>query len=379
MESRLWLPARRQYAFALLEGGKVNESLTAWPATAMSFDIFDRARGAEMAARLASSELMTDWGARPLSAASPLFDPLHYNNGAVWPFVTGWVALAQYRYHNPLAAKFALDAIARTTFDESRGRNPEVISGRLYKPLDTSVPQQFFATSMVLTPLIRGLLGLDVDVPARRVTLAPHLPPEWDSVRVENVPVGQGRVSVTVRRAAGRIVAEVSRAGAASTPLELVFSPALPLGARATGAGVVTDVTPGDVHATVRGTLGGGATRLEVPFTGGWSIIPPPARPAIGDRSSAVRVLSERLAGERYTVALEGLAGRTYRVRVRAPRVAAAGDLTIATGAGGAAATVTAGVHAEHAVDVTFPAAGANADGYTALSITLSLRESNRG
>ncbi len=43
---------------------------------------------------------MTDWGARPLSADSTLFDPLHYNNGAVWPFVTGFVSLAQYRYHN---------------------------------------------------------------------------------------------------------------------------------------------------------------------------------------------------------------------------------------------------------------------------------------
>ncbi len=41
-------------------------------------------------------------------------------------------------------------------FDEARGRNPEVISGRVYKPLDTAVPQQFFATSMILTSLLRG-------------------------------------------------------------------------------------------------------------------------------------------------------------------------------------------------------------------------------
>ncbi|MEO6443600.1 MAG: GH116 family glycosyl hydrolase, partial [Gemmatimonadaceae bacterium] len=86
MEQRLWMPEQRQYAFALLEGGKVNENLTAWPATALAFDAFDPTRGAEMAARLASNTIMTDWGARPLAATSPLFDPLHYNNGAVWPF-----------------------------------------------------------------------------------------------------------------------------------------------------------------------------------------------------------------------------------------------------------------------------------------------------
>src|SRR3954468_4034592 len=227
LESKLWMPARRQYAFALLEDGSVNESLTSWPATAMAFDVFDADRGADMAARLASSEIMTDWGARPLASSSPLFDPLHYNNGAVWPFVTGWVALAQYRYHNAAAGKFALDAIVRTTFDESRGRNPEVLSGRLYKPLDTAVPQQFFATSMVLTPLIRGLFGIEVDAPIRRLTITPHLPPDWDSVRVRNVGLG---VNMVLRRTARGIRAELARQGSGG-PVEVAFSPALPLGA----------------------------------------------------------------------------------------------------------------------------------------------------
>ena len=387
MEARLWLPSRRQYAFALLEGGTINESLTAWPATAMSFDVLDAERGAAMAARLASSAIMTDWGARPLSAASPLFDPLHYNNGAVWPFVTGWVALAQYRYHNALAGKLALDAVARTTFDEARGRNPEVISGRLYKPLDTAVPQQFFASSMVLTPLVRGLLGLDVDVPARRVTLAPHLPPDWDSLRVDNVPVGAERLSIVVRRDAGRITAAVARrppgapartasGGAAGAgPIELTFSPALPLGARVTSAADVRP-TPGDVHASVRGTLADSGT-YEVRFQGGWAVVPPAMRPAIGDRSAAPRVLSERLPGDRYTIALEGRAGATYRFRVRPPRPTAVDALAAVASAGGRVTVVPVGdggPAAEHAVDVTFPSAGASADGYTALTVAFTLR-----
>ena len=343
MESRLWMPSHGQYAFALLQDGSVNDNLTAWPATAMAFDVFDMARGAQMASRLASSEIMTDWGARPLAASSKLFDPLHYNNGAVWPFVTGWVSLAQYRYHNPLAGKFALDAVARTGFDEARGRNPEVISGRLYKPLDTAVPQQFFATSMVLTPLIRGLLGIDVDAPAHRLVLAPHLPPDWDSARVDNVPVGVDRVDVTYRRTPRGIQAELTRhTSAAATPLAVSFSPALPLGASTT---LSVRQTPGDEHATVQGELRDQLT-LEVPYSGGWSIVPPVMPAEIGGRSLAPRVLSERISGGRYTVALEGLAGRTYRFRVRAP------------------------AKAWQDVDVSFPATGANADGYTSRALT---------
>ena len=344
LESKLWLSDRKQYAFALLDGGKVNESLTAWPATAMSFDVFDPTHGADMAARLASSEIMTDWGARPLAASNPLFDPLHYNNGAVWPFVTGWVSLAEYRYHDAAAGKFALDAIARTTFDESRGRNPEVISGRLYKPLDTAVPQQFFATSMILTPLVRGLLGIEVDAPAHRLTLAPHLPPDWDSVRVRNVSVGSAVVDAIVRRTARGIRIDLRRRGA-GLPLDVVFSPALPLGATTSAE---TTVTPGDLHATVRGVLRDSLV-LDVPYRGGWSIVPPPNAARIGDRSKAARVLSERLVNGTYSASLEGRAGRSYRFRV---------------GQGSVWRDTL----------VTFPAAGANADDFTTTTLTLGRR-----
>ena len=346
LESRLWIPARQQYAFALLEHNQVNESLTAWPATAMSFDVFDAARGAAMAARLASSEIMTDWGARPLAASSPLFDPLHYNNGAVWPFVTGWVALAQYRYHNAPAGKFALDAIARTTFDESLGRNPEVISGRLYKSLDTAVPQQFFATSMVLTPLIRGLLGIDVDAPARTFTIAPHLPPDWDSLGARNIVIGGAKVDLALRRTASGMRLDLVRRGV-SFPMSVVFAPAFPLGSSAGGA------TAGDVHVATSGTLRDSLTLTARQTGSGFGLVPPPANVAIGDRSSALRIVSERLVNGQYRATLEGRAGGVYRLRIAR---------------GGA----------ESDTLVTFPAAGANADRYSTTTLSIAISPARR-
>jgi hypothetical protein len=376
LEAKLWNPGLGQYAFALLQDGSVNSNLTAWPATAMSFAVFDSTRGAQMGTRLASSDIMTDWGARPLSATSTLFDPLHYNNGAVWPFVTGFVSLAQYRYHNAHAGFFALQAIARTGFDQSLGRNPEVISGRLYKPLDTAVPHQFFATSMVLTPLLRGLLGIDIDVPRGRVTLAPHLPPGWDSVSVDNVPVGRSTISFTLRRMSGGMTAVVRRRGPDRSPLELVFSPALPLGARGSGGGARTSATPGDVHATVSAPITDSSV-VEVRYTGGWAIVPPVMPAPIGGRSRAPRVLSERIngtgsAGHRYVVALEGLSGRRYAFGIRAPdeAMASALDATASAGASVQLGPKTPGTL--RTVEVIFPSTGANADGYTKTTLTLT-------
>jgi hypothetical protein len=325
-----------------------------------------------MAARLASSTITTDWGARPLSATSTLFDPLHYNNGAVWPFVTGFVSLAQYQYHSATAGFFALEAIARTGFDQALGRNPEVISGRLYKPLDTAVPHQFFATSMVLTPLIRGLLGIDVDVPRGRVTVAPHLPPTWDSVTVEHVPLGRGSVSFTITRRGDFMAAEARRDGPDRTPIDFVFSPALPLGARLVSMGSAVTQTPGDVHATVQASLTT-TTSVGVRFTGGWSVVPPSMPAVIGSRSRAPRVLSERLAGGRYVVALEGLGGQTYAFTIRAPDAATAQSLGAEVGAGSSAVVGGAGAkETDRIVSITFPSAGANADGYTAVTATFN-------
>lgn len=339
LEARFWMPDAEQYAFALLQDGTVNPALTAWAAPAMAFGVLDDARGAAMARHLASSAIMTDWGARPLASTSALFDPLHYNNGAVWPFVTGWVAQAQYAYHNAPAGWFALQAIVRTGFDEPLGRNPEVYSGRFYKPLDTAVPQQFFATSMVLAPLLGGLLGIDVDVPARTIRIAPHLPPDWDSVAVRNVPVGRDRLAFTIRRTRSGFTLDAERSGPDRTPFVLEFSPALPLGAGTPIDRGVPDRHAGDLHAAVRGTLSERAT-LEADFAGGWQLIPPPSVPRVGERSRAARIVAERLEGGRYVVTLEGIANTTATFRLPPPR------------------------GPERSVAVTFTGATPDADGY---------------
>ena len=374
IEAKFWMPALEQYAFALLEDGSVNPNVTAWAATAMAFHVLDQERGAAMATKLASSNIMTDWGARPLSAASTSFDPLHYNNGAVWPFVTGFVSLAQYQYHNANAGKFALDAIARTGFDFARGRNPEVLSGRLYKPLDTAVPQQFFATSMVLTPLVRGLLGIDVDAPARSLTIAPHLPADWDSVAVTNVPVGNNRVSFTVRRSVGAVTLSLRRTGADRTPLTVDFAPALPLGAIITGTAATERRTPGDVHAMARAIVTDSAT-IRISYDGGWSIIPRMLPPAVGARSKSLRVLSERMQGPgnvSYAVTLQGLAGTSYTFRIVAPVRSAA--VRLAANASGATVAMSAesGDRRTRNVTITFSADGANADGFTTAIVTFA-------
>lgn len=46
----------------------------------------------------------------------------------------------------------------------------------------------------------------------------------------------------------------------------------------------------------------------------------PPPRPTRGERSSGMKLVSQRLASDTLVLEVEGLAGRTYRLDVRTPR-----------------------------------------------------------
>ncbi len=370
LERRFWMPAAGRYAFALLEppakpapgarpaagdagyatvegGFRLNDALTIWPTTAMSFRLLDPLRVDRMLAEISGAELTTDWGTRTLARDHRLYDPLHYNNGTVWPFVTGFVALAHYRYHRAWAGWELVRDVARTTFDFSRGHNPELMSGAFYRPLDTAVPDQYFATSMLVTPLVRGLLGLEADAPRHAVTFAPHLPAEWDSLAVSGFHVGDDRLAVTVHRRPGVYTVSLTRAGAAGRSLQVHLSPALPLGAAVRrilvdgrDQPVRAETTPHDVHPLVEVPLAS-AAQVTIEYAGGFDVIAPAPRVKPGDPAGGLRVLDFRRTGPDYVLELEGLAGATYELGLRsegAPRDLRGAE---ATGADGRTLRVT--------------------------------------
>ena len=197
LDERYWIESAGRHAFGLLRSGGTNDALTVWPATATAFGLLAADRAGRTLAQIAGPGLTTDWGVRMLDRRHRLYDPAHYNMGAVWPFVTGFAAWGHYNYDRPWAGWPLIDAVSQMTFDWARGRHPELFSGQYYRPLDEAVPQQFFATAMLLTPLTRGLLGWDANAPGHHARLAPALPPHWPRVEVRRLRVGETRSTPT--------------------------------------------------------------------------------------------------------------------------------------------------------------------------------------
>ncbi len=314
------------YAFALLDSGQVRPELTVWPSTAMSFGLFDEERGMREAAAEARATLNTDWGSRALAGESKLFDPLHYNNGTVWPFCTGFTAWGQYRYRNPVAGFAALSQIVNSGFTWGLGHNPEVMGGMMYEPLEAAVPQQFFGTSFILTVLGRGMLGWEPDIPAGTIRFSPQFPTDWDRLTVHGVPAGRRRYDVLMQKTPTELRVTVRRSGGPTdAPDTLIFVPHLPLGSRLTDVKVHGGVslpseaprqTARDLELTLPVVLAEEVT-FELHYEAGYEVFLPRVVPQRGDRSRAMRLLDQRLEGDTLVLTLEGREGTTDTLWVR--------------------------------------------------------------
>jgi hypothetical protein len=305
-----WREDEGHHAFGILRSGRTNDNLTVWPATAAAFGLLDPPRAEQTLVRLASDAISSDWGAHILSTESPLYDPVHYNNGAVWPFVTGFVAWGQYRYRRPWAGFPLLDGFKQMIFHWARGRHPELLSGAFYRPLDTAVPQQFFATSMLVTSFLRGLLGWEPDAPSHRARIAPQIPPHWERASIQNLRVGETEVDIELEQETNTFSVEVVGRGP-TVALEIE----LPLPAGAEEIRSVPPIEEGD-RGVVKIPVTASPARVESSWSGGLAVEPPRVNLVPGQTSRGLRILDFRYDGTGWLMDLEGASGRTYELNL---------------------------------------------------------------
>jgi hypothetical protein len=258
---------------------------------------------------MAQARWEADWGLRSIPTGDPLYIGDSYGHGSVWPLGTGIQALAFYRYHRPLEAFPLTHALVGQSFLNSLGHVPEVFSGDFYRELDVSVPEQIWSSGMVVTSLLRGMLGLEPYAPMSELQWAPHLPPQWSGVSVKNLRIGRSTLALDMKQSETGIRLKVNQSG---PPVVITFAPEIPLGTRnlrATLNGRPIDATirsyEQDAHAQVKF---GSEPSVEVALSFEPGVRPwvDGARLGIGDQSHGLRVLSSKLEGHVYSARVEG-------------------------------------------------------------------------
>jgi hypothetical protein len=258
---------------------------------------------------------------RILSSHDPKYNPAGYHFGTVWPLFTGWASVGEYRYHRPLAAYSNLRANALLALNGSLGHVAEVLSGDYFQTLATASPQQIWSAAMVVNPLLRGLLGLQVDATSCQLNFAPHVPADWNSFSVSNVRMGGVALNLNYQRTPDKIQLEIQSTGAGKCSLQ--FSPALSLRARITAVRLNghalpfhIEANPSDQHVTVNLPIVGERNTIEIQMKNNFELGVSSTLPPLGSTSQGLRVLSESWSPkqETLTLLLSGASGASYEL-----------------------------------------------------------------
>ncbi len=163
------------------------------------------ATAARLARRMSRPDMLSGWGIRTRSAADPLYDPLSYHNGSIWPhdnaLIAAGLAASGWRELATEVATQVLEAGARLDGD----RLPELYGGH---PRQAGPPVRYPASclpqawsSAAALNLITGLLGIEIDLLQNRIAVRPAANRLFSQARLSGLPVGDGRLDLTVRGA----------------------------------------------------------------------------------------------------------------------------------------------------------------------------------
>jgi hypothetical protein len=306
----------------------------------MWFDVFDAEKADATIDHLANWDHLTDWGMRIISEQDSRFGPTGYHFGSVWPLFTGWAAVAEYRYHRSMEAYANLRANALLALDGPLGRVTEVLSGSYYEGLGTASPHQIWSSAMVLSPIVRGMLGLAYKQEGNTMVLAPHLPASWNHFGIRRFSWCAGKLDFDYMRETDGIHLKIAADGGAECSLEL--SPSVSKHAQ------VLDVTwkGRRVQYKVEPTADDQHVSLEVPFETGEAVVrvrddfgleADDNLPPLGSESHNLKIFHEQWTADRrqLTLKLSGVSGNTYEVRAYGAKILSVSGAELRQGVNG--------------------------------------------
>ncbi|HUD68587.1 MAG TPA: hypothetical protein VMQ17_28650 [Candidatus Sulfotelmatobacter sp.] len=326
LDQAFWSPDKKSLAFALKPDNQRVEEPSVLTTVPMWFGLPEASHADETITQLANVDHQTDWGMRIISQQSKNYDGSGYHFGAVWPLFTGWASVGEYRYHRAFPAYSNLRANALLAAAGALGHFTEVLSGDYYQSFSTSSPHQIWSAAMVVSPILRGMLGLQTDAEKRQITLTPHVPAGWTSFAIHNLSVGGTGVDFQYGKTTDSVVLEMRRSGSGDCWVE--FSPAFSLRTEVVDAEINGRSLPfkvqengNDKHVYLRFQTPDTVSRVVIRVKKDFGLELDSELPSLGSPSRGLRVVSESWNTPRTQLDLEvaGLAGTSYDLGVWNP------------------------------------------------------------
>ncbi|MGO4258187.1 amylo-alpha-1,6-glucosidase [Marmoricola sp. RAF53] len=199
---RFWLPEQGWFAVGLDRDKRPIDALASNIGHCLWSGIVDDDKAGPVADHLLSEHMFSGWGVRTLADHMGAYNPLSYHNGSVWPHDNALIVSGLMRYGYVEHAQRVAEGVlaAAECFD---AQLPELFAGidrdQFPRPIgypSSCRPQAWASAAPV--QVIRALLRFDPDLPSGLLGLTPALPDSIAELRVQNIPLGASRVTLSV-------------------------------------------------------------------------------------------------------------------------------------------------------------------------------------
>jgi len=203
-DGAFWMPDEQFYAIALDKNKEQVHSVTSNPGHLLMSNIIPEDKGLQVAQRLVASDMFGGYGIRTMSNGSTGYNPMSYHDGSVWPHDNSLILMGMSRMGFKEEAATVISGLLKAADHFEYNRLPELFCGydeTVGYPVSYPVacsPQAWAAGTSVV--LIQAMLGLEPDALNRTIRLDPFLPEGINRLTVRDLPVADGRISVSLNR-----------------------------------------------------------------------------------------------------------------------------------------------------------------------------------
>lgn len=320
LEKIFWIDDLGFYSFGAAEDGKQVRDKNIYSSASILFGLMNNERSVSTIEKFNESDMVTDWGVRNLSNKSSMYEPTNYNYGTIWPFTSYFIGTAQFHTHFNLQGLETVRKTAQHAFDYGLGIVPEVFSGDINTKLGEAYHDQGFSVSGYIFPMVRGLIGLEVDAITNKIIFSPKIPADWKFLKVHNVNVGGTIVNLDLINENGRM--ELSAKKISGRNIQIEFSPDLPLGTESNSLNVNGRLlNPEMIHhkqaeqlkVTINLETESSVVLMYKPTA---SVFLQDHSTPIGAVNEGLKIVSQNLDGKKLTVYCEGKPNKIYELGI---------------------------------------------------------------
>ena len=160
--------------------------------------------------RLMAPDMFTGWGIRTVSKEAPIYNPVSFYNGSVWPFDTALIANAMKKHGYAQESNRLAWGLVEAAAAHEYSRLPEMFCGFTRQAIDRPVSFPMACTpesnsSAALFLVLQSMLGIYAQAEENIVYVHNPVLPKWlGEVTLSNLRVGRTVMRLRFRREGGQ-------------------------------------------------------------------------------------------------------------------------------------------------------------------------------